>query len=68
MEESDDGYITLNDVLVLHVTDAAALVEVDGDPHWIPLSVIRDEAAEADRNNLQDLDVKEWFLRKEEII
>lgn len=30
--------------------------------------LILDESAEADKRNVQDLEVKEWFCRKEEII
>lgn len=69
MRDSDHaGYIVLEDVLVKHVTDAAALIEVDGEDHWVPLSLILDESVESDVRNAQDVEVKEWFCRREEII
>lgn len=68
MRDSESkGFIVLEG-LILHVTDMAVLVEVDGENHWIPKSMLLDEAVEADRHNVQEIEVKEWFCRKEEII
>jgi len=48
-----------------HVTDQAALLIIDGDEVWLPLSVVED-APEVGDSGL--IDVAEWFALKEGLI
>lgn len=52
---------------VLHETDLAFLLEIDGDEIWIPKSVINfDESEEIEVGNiLLEISVAQWFADKE---
>lgn len=52
---------------VLHETDLAFLLEIDGDEIWIPKSVINfDESEEIEVGNIMlEISIAQWFADKE---
>lgn len=57
-------YSTLDIDTVVKTTDRAVLVEVGGEEYWIPRSVIED-GDELDEGDNGEIEVADWFLRKE---
>lgn len=54
---------------VLHETDLAFLLDIDGDEIWIPKSVINfDESEEIEVGNIMlEISIAQWFADKEGI-
>ncbi len=46
-------------------TDQAILVQIDGEEHWVPKSVIHDDSEVAGKDDTGTLVVATWFAEKE---
>lgn len=57
--------VVVGDVEVLHETEAAILVALDGEEIWIPKSVIHDDSEVWEEGDTGVFVVKEWFANKE---
>lgn len=66
-EEDDDG-VEFEDVLVKHLTEKALLVEIEGDPYWVPFSQIHEDS-ELNKESVKDetgmLKTTTWWSDKE---
>jgi len=60
------GVIRFEDCKVKHETELALLVEIEGEPVWVPKSVIDDDSEVYDDNENAKgaLVVKEWWAEK----
>lgn len=62
---SDNDYTPIEGV-VEHITKKAVLMEINGDKHWIPFSVIfEDDLAELEVDECMEINVADWFVAKE---
>jgi hypothetical protein len=61
-------YVELEGCYVHRTTARAVLVTYEGEEHWIPKSVIREPDGLARWQEDVDIEVQEWFARKEAII
>lgn len=55
----------IHEVVCLKSTKKALLVEIDGDEHWIPKSVICASSEVETDGDVGELHVEQWFAHKE---
>lgn len=60
-------YITIPDVVAVHETDKALLVEIEGETHWVPKSQISEDSEVFEDGMEGDLVVSEWFAQKNDL-
>lgn len=51
-----------------HQTDKAIKVEYDGEEIWIPKSVIEDDLTGFDQEVELEIEVQEWWLKKQSLL
>lgn len=62
-------YAALEDVIVIRLTTKAVLTSIDGREVWIPQSLIFEEdLAEMSEEVIMEVNVQEWFCKKEGLI
>lgn len=61
----EEAYYTELKVLIVHQTDKAVLVDIDGDGTWIPWSQIEDNGEDFRDGYEGTMYVTEWFCLKE---
>lgn len=61
----DDDYIEF-EVEIMHCTEKAALVEIEGEEIWLPFSVV-DDLEDCDKGDIVTVRIPEWFCEKKGI-
>lgn len=65
---SSDATVRIANVHCKAVTAKAILVEIDGDDHWIPQSVVHDDSDVYQIDDYGDLVVHYWFAQKNNLL
>lgn len=60
--------VTIEDVKCTKETDKALLVEIEGEEHWIPKSMVDDDSEVYSVGDEGQLVISEWFAKKEGLI
>lgn len=60
--------VRLDDVKCLKATDAAILVEINGEEHWIPQSQIDDDSEVWKKGDEGRLVISEWLAEKKGLV
>ncbi len=68
MSKTPDGHVSFDKVTVIRETEAALLLRIDGDDHWIPKSHIHDDSEVYKDGTEGELIVSEWIATQKRLV